>query len=47
VRTAAMPPSSEAATLSEAGEWMCVHGQPRGGVLRLRRALEIMRHADD
>jgi hypothetical protein len=47
VRTAAMPPTSEAATLSEAGEWMCVHGQPRGGILRLRRALEIMRHGDD
>ena len=47
VRTASMPPPSEAATLSEAGEWMCVHGQPRGGVLRLRRALEIMLHGED
>jgi|HubBroStandDraft_1064217.scaffolds.fasta_scaffold11811_3 hypothetical protein len=47
VRAASMPPPSEAATLSEAGEWMCVHGQPRGGVLRLRRAIEIMRHGDD
>jgi hypothetical protein len=46
VRAAAMPPPTEAATLSEAGEWMCVHGQPRGGVLRLRRALAIL-HGED
>jgi hypothetical protein len=46
-RAAAMPPPTEAATLSEAGEWMCVHGQPRGGILRLRRALAIMRHSED
>jgi hypothetical protein len=46
-RAAAMPPPTEAATLSEAGEWMCVHGQTRGGILRLRRALAIMMHGDD
>ena len=42
-RVAAMPPPTEAATLSEAGEWMCVHGQTRGGIMRLRRALAIIR----
>jgi hypothetical protein len=46
-RTAAMPPPTEAAALSEAGEWMCVHGQTRGGILRLRRALMIMRHGEE
>jgi hypothetical protein len=46
-RTTAMPPPTEAAVLSEEGERMCVHGQTRGGILRLRRALAIMRHAED
>ena len=46
-RAAAMPPPTEAAELSEEGERMCVHGQTRGGILRLRRALAIMRHGDD
>jgi hypothetical protein len=46
-RAAAMPPPTEAATLSEVGERMCVRGQTRGGILRLRRALAIMRHAED
>jgi hypothetical protein len=44
---AAMPPPTEAATLSEEGERMCVHGQIRGGILRLRRALVLMRHGED
>lgn len=46
-RTTAMPPPTDAAVLSEEGERMCVHGQTRGGILRLRRALEIMRHGED
>jgi len=46
-RAAAMPPPTEAAALSEAGEWMCVHGQTRGGILRLRRALAIMMHGEE
>ena len=46
-RATAVPPPSEVAVLSEEGERMCVHGQTRGGILRLRRALEIMRHGDD
>jgi hypothetical protein len=44
--TSARPPN-EAAVLSEEGERMCVHGQTRGGILRLRRALEIMRRGED
>jgi hypothetical protein len=46
-RATAVPPPTEVAVLSEEGERMCVHGQTRGGILRLRRALEIMRHGDD
>jgi hypothetical protein len=46
-RTAAMPLPMEVASLSEEGERMCVHGQTRGGIMRLRRALAIMRNAED
>jgi hypothetical protein len=46
-RTATAPPPTEAATLSEVGERMCVQGQIRGGILRLRRALVLMRHAEN
>ena len=46
-RATALPPPTEAAVLSEEGERMCVHGQTRGGIMRLRRALEIMRHGED
>jgi hypothetical protein len=46
-RATTVPPPTEVAVLSEEGERMCVHGQTRGGILRLRRALEIMRHSDD
>jgi hypothetical protein len=46
-RTTALPPPTEAAVLSEEGERMCVHGQTRGGILRLRRALEIMRNGEE
>jgi hypothetical protein len=43
-RTAHTPPPTEVASLSEDGERMCVLGQTRAGILRLRRALMIMRH---
>ena len=43
----AMPPPTEAAALSEEGERMCDHGQTRGGIMRLRRALLIMRGGED
>ncbi len=46
-RTTNLPPPLEAAVLSEEGERMCIHGQTRGGVMRLRRALAILRHSDD
>jgi hypothetical protein len=46
-RTTAMPPPTEAAVLSEEGERMCVHGQTRGGILRLRRALAILLRGED
>jgi hypothetical protein len=45
--TNAMPPPIEAAMLSQEGERMCVHGQTRGGILRLRRALAIILHGED
>lgn len=46
-RATAQPPPTEVALLSQEGEKMCVNGQTRGGILRLRRALEIMLHGDD
>jgi hypothetical protein len=46
-RSAATPPPTEAAQLSEEGERMCGLGQTRGGVQRLRRALLIMRRGED
>jgi hypothetical protein len=46
-RATAAPPPTEVAVLSQEGARMCDHGQTRGGILRLRRALEIMRHGDD
>jgi hypothetical protein len=46
-RATAQPPPTEAALLSQEGERMCIHGQTRGGILRLRRALEIILHGDD
>jgi len=46
-RATAMPPPIEAAQLSEEGERMCVQGQTRGGIMRLRRALAIMLHGED
>ncbi len=45
--TTAMPPPTEAAALSQEGQRMCVHGQTRGGIMRLRRALLIMRGGED
>ena len=46
-KAAATPPPTEAAQLSEEGERMCGQGQTRGGILRLRRALLIMRRGED
>jgi hypothetical protein len=46
-RTAAMPLPMDVAALSREGERMCVRGQTRGGILRLRKALAIMRNGED
>jgi hypothetical protein len=46
-QTASMPLPTEAAELSEEGERMCDHGQTRGGIMRLRKALLIMSHGED
>jgi hypothetical protein len=46
-RTSPLPPPNEATVLSEAGQWMCVHGQTRGGILRLRRAIAILNKGDN
>ena len=37
----------EAVTLSAEGERMCEQGQVRSGILRLRRAITILRHPGD
>jgi hypothetical protein len=42
VRGAPRPPPQEVAFLSSEGHRMCDHGQTRGGILRLRRALVLM-----
>ena len=44
VRLSAAPVPSEVTTLSVEGERLCDHGQPKPGILRLRRALLIMEH---
>jgi hypothetical protein len=45
-RNAALTPSTEVALLSEEGERMCVHGQIRAGIMRLRRAIALLRHGE-
>jgi hypothetical protein len=47
VRVASAPPPREVASLSSEGQRMCDHGQTRGGILRLRRALMMMLHQGD
>jgi hypothetical protein len=47
VEIAAPPPPREVANLSVEGQRMCEHGQIRGGIMRLRRALMLMMHDDD
>lgn len=46
VRLSATPVPSEVTTLSAEGERLCDRGQPKPGILRLRRALMIMEHDD-
>jgi hypothetical protein len=42
VHLASTPPPREVADLSAEGQRMCEHGQTRGGILRLRRALMLL-----
>ena len=44
VRSAGTPPPQEVGYLSSEGQRMCGQGQTRGGILRLRRALMLMKH---
>ena len=44
MRGAGSPPPHEVIFLSSEGVRMCDHGQTRGGILRLRRALLLMQH---
>jgi hypothetical protein len=46
VRIAPSPPPEEVASLSTEGRRMCDQGQVRGGILRLRRALMLMRQQE-
>nr|WP_294503940.1 hypothetical protein [uncultured Rhodopila sp.] len=46
VHLASAPPSREVTDLSAEGERMCEHGQTRGGIMRLRRALLLLMHDD-
>ena len=47
VRGAPAPPPQEVTLLSSEGQRMCDQGQTRGGILRLRRALMMMKHSGD
>jgi hypothetical protein len=46
VHLASTPPPREVTDLSAEGERMCEHGQTRGGIMRLRRALLLLMHGD-
>jgi hypothetical protein len=46
VRAAPTPPPEEVTSLSTEGQRMCGHGQTKGGIMRLRRALVLMRAID-
>ncbi len=46
VRLATSPVPREVTDLTSEGQRMCVHGQTRGGIMRLRSALMIMEKPD-
>jgi hypothetical protein len=46
VRLSANPVPPEVTSLSNEGEQLCDHGHPKGGILRLRRALMLMEQGD-
>jgi hypothetical protein len=41
------PPSHQVLDLSSEGQRMCDQGQPKGGVMRLRKALMLMQHPEE
>lgn len=47
VRVSALPPPEKVASLSSEGQKMCDQGQTRGGILRLRRALILMKQQNE
>ena len=46
VRLATAPVPHEASDLTAEGQRMCNHGQTRGGIMRLRQAILLMKHED-
>jgi hypothetical protein len=46
VHLASAPPPREVTDLSAEGQKMCDHGQTRGGIMRLRRALMLLMKDD-
>lgn len=44
---AQVPPTHEVLDLSTQGQRMCAHGQMRGGVMRLRKALILLQEIAD
>lgn len=46
VQIASGKPPREVTDLSVEGQKMCDHGQTRGGIMRLRQAILIMKHDD-
>ena len=47
VRQAEQPPPRDITDLSSEGQRMCDHGQTRGGIMRLRKALALMQRSGD
>ncbi len=46
VGVAPAKPPQQVAYLQDEGKRMCEHGQTRGGILRLRQAILLMKHDD-
>ena len=46
VEVAQAKPPQQVADLQDEGKRMCEHGQTRGGIMRLRQAIVIMKHDD-
>lgn len=46
VEVAQAKPPQQVADLQVEGKRMCAHGQTRGGIMRLRQAILLMKHDD-